>query len=324
MTKQRKLSAQEANRLAIQLQVLRIKVLEFTLNYSFKGKCYLWGQEVDRHTLTREKVKLSELYRVKTIHETTIRNLPYLPSGGSRVDKIKEHYLADEGTIGFVEVKDSSHGASVINHLWSKRTIKKRIKKKLQKSKKMATKKRVVKPHDEEDLLGFDVDASSLLEGIDETLTVYTAGDKIEFVHAGGKVKGSVIKSGLSEGRVKVADAGGTVYMVKPKDIIPNGGTASEHIGKGKKPIYQETVHKASKAEKQQGMKKPVIREESLKESTTVKKTIKGGTSQKDLVEALAEKGERDYDKIAEKTGVTRTNVGQYMYRWKKANPKKA
>ena len=319
MTNTRKLTAQEANRLAVQLQVLRIKVLEFALKYTFKGKSTLWGQEVDRHTLTRERVKLQELYRVKTIHETTIRNLPYLPSGGSKVDKIKEHYLTEDGTIGFVEVKDSSHGPSVVNHLMSKRAIKRQIRKKIsstnKKLKQMGTKRRVAKPQDEEDLLGFDTNVDDILEGIDDKVTVYTAGDKIEFVHAGGKIKGSVIKSGLSDGRVKAADAGGTVYMVSPKDIILNGGTAADHIGV-KKPVYQSKVPDApSKAQRQQGMKHNVTGD-----SGNVKKA---GKSQKELVEALAEKGERDYDKIAEKTGVTRSNVSQYMYRWKKANPKK-
>ena len=44
--KQRKLSAQESNRLAVQLQVLRIKLMEFALRYTFDGKSSLWGMTV--------------------------------------------------------------------------------------------------------------------------------------------------------------------------------------------------------------------------------------------------------------------------------------
>lgn len=133
MKKPRKLSAQEANRLAVQMQVLRIKLIEFSLRYTFNGKSFLFDSETDKTTLLRAKFRLTELYRVKTIHESAAyRDLPYLPAlHGSIVEKIKEHYLIENGTIGFVEVKESSHGPSVVNHLWSKRTIKRRITKKL-------------------------------------------------------------------------------------------------------------------------------------------------------------------------------------------------
>lgn len=325
MTKQRRLTAQEANRLAIQLQVVRINILDFALKYSFGGKSHLWGQVVDRNTLEREKAKLTELYRVKLIHETNVKNLPYLPSNGSKVEKIKEHYLAQDGTVGFVEVKDSSHGPSVVNHLMSKRTIKRMIRKKIsssnKKAKQMNKKRRAVKPPDDQDLLGFDSDVSNLLEGIDENLPVYSAGDKIEFVHAGGKIKGSVIKSGLQDGKVRAANASGTVFLVSPDDIIKDGSTAADHIAKrkGKKPIYEShQPEKPSKAQKQQAMVTPAMETARKAEKTLPKK---GAKTQKELVEELAEKGEFDYNVIAEKTGVTRTNVGQYMYRWKKANP---
>ncbi|HYD91621.1 MAG TPA: hypothetical protein VEA37_09070, partial [Flavobacterium sp.] len=96
----------------------------------------LWGQVVDQHTLVRERAKLAELYRIKGIYETRkYRELPYIAGHGGKVSKIKEHYLVDEGTIGFVEVRESSHGRSVVNHLWNKRTIKRMIKNKQSSSK---------------------------------------------------------------------------------------------------------------------------------------------------------------------------------------------
>jgi len=136
MTKKRKLSPQEANRLAVHMQVVRIKLIQHALKYSFNGQSTLWGQPVDESTLEREKAILTDLYRIKTIYETAIyHRLPYLPSNGSRVEKIKEHYETQSGTIAFVEVKQSSHGASVVNHMMSKKTIKRAIKKKQQSSK---------------------------------------------------------------------------------------------------------------------------------------------------------------------------------------------
>ena len=94
------------------------------------------GYDGDQPRIQREKALLTELYRVKTIFETVAyRDLPYFASNGGGKEKIKEHYLQDEGTIGFVEVKQNSHGKSVVNHLWSKRTIKRAIRKKLSSSK---------------------------------------------------------------------------------------------------------------------------------------------------------------------------------------------
>ena len=93
MTEKRKLTAQENNRLLVQMQVLKVKLVEFSMKFSFNDRFTLWGQEVDEHSLTREKLKLAELYRVKTIYETAAyRKLPYFPSNGTGVKKVKEHY----------------------------------------------------------------------------------------------------------------------------------------------------------------------------------------------------------------------------------------
>lgn len=336
MTKQRKLSAQESNRLAVQMQVLRIKLIEFARKYAFNGKSTLWGQELDEYTLQRERAKLAELDRVQVIHETAAyRNLPYFPSGGGgTVKKIKERYLKAEGTIAFIEVKESSHGQSVTNHLQKKKTIKRRIKHKQsstnRKIKQMST-KRKTKEKVDDDLLGFiNTDAiDAMLDGVAGNIPAYRPGDKIEFVHAGGKIKGSVLKS-LSQGKIKAVDAGATVYMISPDDILKTGETASQLIGRNKKggKKTEDLIGVGEPA-----LDKKVVKKDLKKIVEKAKQEVKGDKerkpkaktgekTQRELVEDQLIKGERDYDKIAEKTKVTRVNVGQYAYRWFKANPK--
>ena len=333
MAKPRKLSPQESNRLAVLMQLAKINFIKTALGYVFNGKSTLWGQEVDTGILKREQLKLVELHRIKEIHETTAyKKLPYIASGGSNTEKIKEHYLKGEGVVGFVEVKENSHGQSVVNHLLSKRTIKRMIKKSQQssklKQKQMATKKRTTTKPVDEDLLGFDpAEIDEMLEGIESKIPVYKITDKVQFMFAGEKKTGHVLKA-LSEGKIKVVDAGATVYMVKPIDIIKRETAAQVRKGK-EMAAYEwdeEKGHTVPKGSRKKTTEPVVPVKASKSKSEPVKKTkAKGGEpTQRELVEALAEKGERDYDKIAAKTGVTRTNVGQYMYRWKKANPKKA
>lgn len=184
----------------------------------------------------------------------------------------------------------------------------------------MANKRKTVrKPQAEDkDLLGF-INTSAIdemLEGIDSEIPAYKTTDKVEFVHAGGKFKGSVLKV-LEEGKLKVVDRGGTVYNITVDDICKEGETASELISRKKgikKPLYHQT-----ELPLKEKSTKP-LKKGTLPTAPAKKKT--GEPTQRELVEALAEKGEKDYDVIAKKTGVTRTNVSQYMYRWKKANNK--
>lgn len=336
MTSKRNLSAREANRLAVQMQYLRVKLVEFTLRFSFNGKSVLWGQQVDENTLAREKAILAELYRLRGVYESKKYNeLPYLNCGRSEVKKIKEHYSKKDGTIAFLEVKESSHGKSVSNHLSNKKTVKRRLKKKQsslnKKLKTMATKKRVLSSPNEDDLLGFinTSEIDNMLDKVAIEIPPYKIGDKIEFVFAGGKVKANVHKV-LADGKLKATDKAGTLYTVDLSDILKEGETAKQLIARknGKRPVYIQTEMKIGNAHptvKPEKSNKPIQKKEVVKAkpvAVPVKKK-EGGKSQRELVETLLEKGERDYDKIAYKTGVTRVNVGQYAYRWKKANPKK-
>lgn len=200
----------------------------------------------------------------------------------------------------------------------------------------MAAKKVVKKPqvvNDDEDLLGFGIAGiDEMLEGIDKEIPAYNIGDKITFVHAGGKVSGRVHKV-LEEGRLKATDRAGTLYPITVHDILKKGETAQMLIARTGKKVHEENTGKP-------GKKRPVYQstDSDLMEGAEPKKVktvkdLKKGTlptapakkksgekTQRELVEELAEAGERDYDVIAKKTGVTRVNVGQYMYRWKKAN----
>jgi len=183
----------------------------------------------------------------------------------------------------------------------------------------MAQKRKLTQNADDDDLLGFINTAAidDMLEGIDSEIPPYRGGDKIEFVHAGGKFKGSVLKV-LEDGLIKVADKAGNVFKITTEDVIRDGETASQLIARKKglkRPVYES--HQLEETNKK-------ITKVAKEAAAPVKKKSSGGKTQRELVEELAEKGERDYDVIAEKTGVTRVNVGQYMYRWKKANPKKA
>ncbi len=78
-----------------------------------------------------------------------------------------------------------------------------------------------------------------MLDGIEAEIPAYQMGDKVEFVHAGGKFKGSVIKV-LEAGKLHVADAGATVFKITTDDICKNGETASQLLARknGKRPVY--------------------------------------------------------------------------------------
>lgn len=188
------------------------------------------------------------------------------------------------------------------------------------------TQKRRVKTQDvDDDLLGFiDVNGvDDMLEGIEEQIPPYRGGDKIEFVHAGGKFKGSVLKV-LEDGSLKVADKVGTVFKISTDDICREGETASQLISRKKgerRPVYVETEEDETGKSKTTVKTKaePLIGKRFSSTPPTKTKAKKGEKTQREKVEELAEAGETDYDVIAKKSGVTRVNVGQYMYRWKKA-----
>lgn len=136
------LSAAEDNRLAIELQIIKIKTIECALQYSFNGESHLWGNVIRQSDLSKAKNDLELLYRKKSIYESQEykqKHLPYFNSPGSIVDKIKTHFN-NHGTIEFIEVKRTTTGDAVVTHLKTKSSIKKQIKKK-----QMATKKKAVK-----------------------------------------------------------------------------------------------------------------------------------------------------------------------------------
>lgn len=143
--KTRKLSPKQANRLDIEQQLIEIKLLENALSYEFNGKSRLRGQPIDHGHLVRAQERLKELDRVRGVYESPEyqkKQLPYLPGAGtSRVTKVKAHYDEQDGELLFFEVKPSSSGRIVVEHVSTKSHIKGRIKQKQMATKKKAAKK---------------------------------------------------------------------------------------------------------------------------------------------------------------------------------------
>lgn len=141
----KELSARDMNRLQIDQQILKIRLIENALTYRFNGKSKLFGNLVDETTLSQAKLDLVELDRLQQIYDgDKYEKLPYFSSNGSRVDSVKDHYDKDDGSLAFIEVKQMSSGKFVVNHKHSKSFIKKQIKQKQMATKaktKAATKK---------------------------------------------------------------------------------------------------------------------------------------------------------------------------------------
>lgn len=133
------LTPAQSNKLQLEQQLIKISLIENALMYTFNGESRLHGLVVDSSTLKRAKNDLNELIRVQDIHNGGgYKKLEYFNSPGSRVDKVKDHFDKDDGTLSFIEVKQSSSGKFVVNHKQSKSSILKQIK-----QKQMATKKKV-------------------------------------------------------------------------------------------------------------------------------------------------------------------------------------
>lgn len=135
----KELTAEQANKLAMEQQVIKVRVIENALTYSFRGKSMLWGSEVTAATLAKAQNELAELDRLRYQY-TRKDKLPYFNSPGSLQEKIKDHFDND-GTMVFVEMIPSSTGKKVKVHLEALGTIKKQIKQKQMATKKKAAKK---------------------------------------------------------------------------------------------------------------------------------------------------------------------------------------
>lgn len=131
------LAPSQANKLALELLVIKIKCAQTALKYTFDGKSYLWGKPIDEADLVRLKTQLAELDRKQQLYDANkTENMPYLPSGSSVIEKIKDHF-ADDKRYAFTEVKEGQSGKMIVNHVHSKSYILKQIK-----TKQMATKKK--------------------------------------------------------------------------------------------------------------------------------------------------------------------------------------
>lgn len=141
----KKLTPKETNRLLIEHQVIKIRLLENALKYEdFHGNSILFGATVDETDLIRAKEKLKELDRIRGVYESKEykeKKLPYLQSLGSETEKIKSHYDLDDGNLLFLELKQGSTSKTVNNHIVSKSHILSQIK-----QKQMATKKKAKAP----------------------------------------------------------------------------------------------------------------------------------------------------------------------------------
>ncbi|HYD91622.1 MAG TPA: hypothetical protein VEA37_09075 [Flavobacterium sp.] len=177
----------------------------------------------------------------------------------------------------------------------------------------MATRKKVPPKqkatNDDDDLIGDFVNTAAIddmFEGIEQEIPAYKTGSKLKISHKGTQLKVSVLKV-LDKGKLKVVDGAGNVYEVGPDDIVLQGEDIT---------ATRARVEKETKAEKQAKLA-PVKKKSGAPVQKTRAKS--GEKTQREKVEELAEAGMTDYDEIAKKSGVERTNVSQYMYRWKKA-----
>lgn len=144
IVKPKQLTAKESNRLAIEQQLIEIRLIENALNFQFKNESRLRGKVVSEGDLIRAKNELTELDRVRSIYESEAygkKLLPYLPSNGSITEKVKAHFDELDGELLFIEVKPSTNGRIVTEHVQTKSHIKKSIKQKLMATKKAAKKK---------------------------------------------------------------------------------------------------------------------------------------------------------------------------------------
>jgi len=138
--KPKALTPAQANRLEMEMIMVKIKCTETALKYTFNGKSVLWGVEVNEGVLNRLRLQLVELDRKQQILDSgKYDKIQYLPSGSSIVDKIKDHF-ADDDRYAFTEVREGQSGKMVVTHIHSKSFINKQIK-----SRTMATKKKAAK-----------------------------------------------------------------------------------------------------------------------------------------------------------------------------------
>lgn len=177
----------------------------------------------------------------------------------------------------------------------------------------MATKKKAILKHVDEDLLGEDLlgeETEDLLGEDTATVVLRKEGDILEFIHAGGKVKGTIIKlntDGTIRARQKIKNTGRSFYYnVKPEDIITNGETAIEHIGKREKSMQNFAAAQLSN------------NSSVKKKSTTAAKVKTGGKTNYEIISELAAKG-LNKDQIQEATGLARKTITDNLWRYNKS-----
>lgn len=124
-TKIKKLSPEAANKLALEQQVVYVRMLEMSLGYTYNGKSYMLGKEVQGHHLVQAKNRLKELDRQQQAY-SKLNDLPYYNTSTSNVQKTKVHY-SSSGAVKFVEAKDGSHSESVQTHVGSKKVLRKQF-----------------------------------------------------------------------------------------------------------------------------------------------------------------------------------------------------
>ena len=141
----KKLTPQQTNRLLIEQQIIKIRLLENALLYQdARNNSILFGQTVDASDLTRAKEQLKELDRIRGVYESKDykeKKLPYLSSLNC-TQQMKDHYDEEDGNLLFVELKSQAGGKTLANHLESKSHINSRIKKKQMATKKKSAKKK--------------------------------------------------------------------------------------------------------------------------------------------------------------------------------------
>jgi hypothetical protein len=134
------LTPSQANRVEMDMLLVKIRCAEQALRFTFNGKSTLWGLVINSDYVSRLKAQLWELDRKQQIYDSDkLNNMQYLPSGRSVVDKIKDHF-ADDDRYAFTEVRQGQSGKMVVTHTHSKSFINKQIK-----SITMATKKKAAK-----------------------------------------------------------------------------------------------------------------------------------------------------------------------------------
>jgi len=135
------LTLREANKLALEQQMLKIRMIENALQYQVAGVSHLYGQPIDNGHLIRAKNDLARLDRERLYFE---KHPNYMPCNAARVQKITSHF-DENGSLTFIEVKPTTTGDAVKAHLSTKSHIVKSIKNKQMATKKKAAKKGALK-----------------------------------------------------------------------------------------------------------------------------------------------------------------------------------